>query len=150
VLVITIDTFHSRDLVGVMRLASRTLPEEYSYDFYTQLASAQGRHFRVAREVATGRMVGFLVAAREPGLQANVLLFAVEPDYQGLGIGRALLRDAQRRLALENVRQLRLEVRTDNPRAIKFYQREGFNVAGLESAVYKDGSDAIAMWKVLR
>ena len=147
---ISIDSFQPRDLVEVMRLASKALPEEYSYEFYLQLASAQGKHFRVARDVTTGGLVGFLVAAKEPGLHANVLLFAVEPEYQGLGIGRALLRDIQRRLALDNVRQLRLEVRVDNKRAIRFYQREGFNVAGLEPGVYKDGGDAVAMWKVLR
>lgn len=147
---IGIETFQTKDLVDVMRLAARTLPEDYPYDFYLDLARAQERHFRVARDVTTGKIVGFLVAAKEPGLQANVLLFAVDPDYQGLGIGRSLLRDAQRRLTLDNIRRLRLEVRLDNARAIKFYQREGFTVAGLEPGVYKDGADAVAMWKALR
>jgi len=147
---ISIETFRPRDLVDVMRLASRTLPEEYPYDFYLQLSRAQGQHFRVARDVVDNSLVGFLVAAKEPGLQANVLLFAVDPAYQGLGIGRALLRDAQRRLALDNVRQLRLEVRVDNRRAIRFYQREGFDVAGLQPGVYRDGADAVAMRKTLR
>ena len=146
---ISVETFQPRDVVEVMRLASQTLSEEYPYDFYLQLSKAQGQHFRVARDVVTGKIVGVLAAAKEPGLRANVLVFAVDPAYQGLGIGRTLLRDAQRRLTIENVRQLRLEVRSDNARAIKFYQREGFNVAGLEQGVYRDGSDAVAMWKAL-
>lgn len=146
---ISIETFQSRDLVDVMRLAARTLPEEYPYDFFLDLSRTQGPHFRIARDVTTNQVVGFLVAAKEPALQANVLLFAVDPGRQGQGIGRALLRDVQRRLTIENVRKLRLQVRVDNPRAIRFYQREGFNVAGLETGVYRDGGDAVAMHKTL-
>jgi len=147
---LVIEPFHPNDLLPVMRLAARTLPEEYPYEFYLQMARLQGRHFRVAKEGVTRDVLGFIVAAKEPGLRANVLLFAVDPGLQGQGIGRALLRDVQRSLTLDEVRALELQVRSDNRRAIEFYRREGFIVVGRESGVYRDGADALAMSKSLR
>lgn len=145
----TIDRFHPRDLVRVMQLATRTLPERYPPEFFLTMSGTQSRHFRVARDSVTGEVLGFLLAAREPGLVANVLMLAVDPGLQGQGIGRALLKDAQRNLALDDVRALRLEVRVDNVRAIRFYRRMGFDVVGLEPGVYRDGADALAMTKPL-
>lgn len=146
---VAIEPFHPDDLLAIMRLASRTLPEEYPYEFYLQMARVQGRHFRVAKDAATSTVLGFIVVAKEPGMKANLLLFAVDPAQQGQGIGRALLRDVQRGLTLDQVRALELQVRSDNRRAIEFYRREGFTVVGRETAVYKDGADALAMSKPL-
>lgn len=147
--VYVIDRFQQRDLLDVMRLSYETLEEEYPYTFFTQMADHQARYFRVAREVATGRVLGFLVANRQAGLEGRILLFAVDPRHQGQGIGKALLRNAQRTLTLDNVRQLQLEVRTDNGRAIAFYQHHGFNVSRLQERAYRDGSDALLMTKPL-
>lgn len=132
-----------------MRLSSQTLGEEYPFGFFAQMAAYQGRYFRVARHVETGEVVGFLVASRQPGLQSRILLFAVDSEFQGRGVGRALLQDAQRALALDNVRLVQLEVRPDNRKAIEFYQRSGFRVSRVEEGVYGDGSDALVMTKPL-
>jgi ribosomal protein S18 acetylase RimI-like enzyme len=144
-----IEPFTTNDLVPVMNLASRTLPEAYSAEFFLTMSRAQGRYFRVARHVEGGRVTGFIVGCRKPGLEGSVLLFAVDPDYRGQGLGRALFRDVQQQLMLDDVRLLNLEVRPDNRNAIQFYQREGFRVGGVEEAVYKDGSDALWMSKPL-
>lgn len=147
--VFVLGPFESRDLLDVMRLSTQTLGEEYPFTFFTQMAASQGKHFRVARKVEDGQVIGFLVAARQPALQGRILLFSVDPDFQGLGIGRALLRDAQRALVLDDVRSLQLEVRPDNARAIEFYQRHGFNVSRVQAGAYRDGSDALLMTKPL-
>ncbi len=144
-----VEPFQPSDLIPVMRLASRVLPEQYPVEFYLQLARNHGPLFKVVREIGSGQLLGFIVAARQPGLRSNVLLFGVDPAHQGRGIGRSLLRSVQRSLTLSNVRELDLEVRPDNVRAIDFYRREGFAVTGLESKVYKDGSDALHMSKPL-
>lgn len=148
-MVFTVDSFEAKDLLDVMQLASRVLPERYPYEFFLQMARAQGQYFRVAREQETGRIAGFIVAAKQPGLQGRVLVFGVDPALQGRGLGRLLLRDIQRSLTLEDVRSLQLEVRPDNRRAISFYQHEGFAVTGLQERAYKDGSDALWMAKAL-
>lgn len=132
-----------------MRLAAKTLPEQYPHDFFLQLARLGSPHFRVAKAASSGRLVGFIVGVKQPALAGNVLLLAVDPDAQGQGLGRMLLRDLQRSMTLDDVRELSLEVRTDNFRAIQFYERQGFAVTGLQERVYRDGSDALWMSKAL-
>lgn len=144
-----IEPFEVRDLMPVMNLATRTLPETYSAEFFLNMARSQGRYFRVARHVETGRVQGFILGCRRPGLEGTVLLFAVDPGHRGKGLGRALLHDVQRAFSLDDVRSVNLEVRPDNAGAINFYQREGFAVTGLEHGVYRDGSDALSMTKPL-
>jgi len=145
-----IQPFESQHLLPAMRLAAKTLPEQYPTEFFLQLARDVNRYFRVAVEVESGRVIGLIVGARQPGMEGNVLLFAVDSDFQGQGIGRALLKDLQRRMSIEDIRSIKLEVRPDNRRAISFYEHEGFSVTGLEEHAYKDGSDALWMAKTLR
>jgi [ribosomal protein S18]-alanine N-acetyltransferase len=147
--VYTIEPFRAQDLRDVATLAARVLPEPYPDAFFLHMAQGRRSHFRVSREAVTGELLGFVLAAREPGAVANLLLLAVHPAAQGQGLGRALLRDVQRALTLDQVRRVRLEVRLDNARAIDFYRREGFQVDGLEVGVYRDGGDALAMSKPL-
>lgn len=144
-----LEPFQPSDLLGVMRLAARTLSESYPFEFFLQMARLDTCHFRVAREVETGRLVGAIIAVRQPACEGSVLLITVDPAHQGQGLGRQLLRDAQRALALRDVRTLQLEVRPENQRAIEFYEREGFTVAKWEEHVYRDGSDALLMTKPL-
>lgn len=144
-----IGPFEVSDLLSVAGLASRVLPEAYPPEFFLRMHAIQGDHFRVAREVETGRVAGFILATKQPGLRGNILMFGVDPAAQGQGVGRALLRDVQQGLALDNVRTIDLEVRPDNSRAIEFYQRQGFFVAELEEGVYQDGGDALLMTKAL-
>ena len=145
-----IEPFRPHDLVGALKLAQSSLGEEIPYSFFLQMSTLRPEYCKVARDVATRSLVGIIVGTREPGLGGRVLLFAVDPVSQGQGVGRALLRSLSTEMALENVRQVALEVRADNRRAIDFYVRHGFAVTGLQPGAYKDGSDAYVMTKALR
>ena len=58
--------------------------------------------------------------------QAYITLLGVHPDYQRMGVGEALLK-ACIALALErSMETLCLEVYCDNPKAISFYEKNGF------------------------
>ncbi|WP_428102649.1 N-acetyltransferase family protein [Candidatus Rariloculus sp.] len=56
----------------------------------------------------------------------NIHDLAVLPEYRGNGIGRLLLGDAEKRARQRGCCKLTLEVRTDNNRARKLYERLGF------------------------
>ena len=56
----------------------------------------------------------------------NIHDLAVLPEYRGNGIGRVLLGEAEKRARLCGCCKLTLEVRTDNNRACKLYERCGF------------------------
>jgi len=58
-------------------------------------------------------------------------VFAVAPRFRGRGTGSRVLADLKERLRSEGVRRLELLVVSDNPRAINFYKRLGFEVEGV-------------------
>ncbi len=56
----------------------------------------------------------------------GLLAIAVEPDYQGTGAAHALTAEVQKAALAAGATQMRLTVSTDNPRAVSFYEREGW------------------------
>lgn len=68
--------------------------------------------------------VGFSTFAARPLL--NIHDLAVLPDHQGQGIGQALLAAVEDRARRLGCCKLTLEVRSDNDRAQRLYERVGF------------------------
>jgi len=87
-----------------------------------ELASGQERTLVV--EVA-GAPVGTVRLTRE-GDRGGVYGFAVDPAWQGRGIGRDVLRRVCRQLRAEGARSVGLEVAVDNDRALGLYTSLGF------------------------
>ncbi|HEX7123252.1 MAG TPA: GNAT family N-acetyltransferase [Gemmatimonadaceae bacterium] len=65
-------------------------------------------------------------ASRREGPRFGVLALAVHPDFQGYGIGQALLDDAECEARRLGVSRIGLTVRLDNDQAIRFYERQGW------------------------
>jgi ribosomal-protein-alanine N-acetyltransferase len=80
--------------------------------------------------------------------EAHITLLAVHPDYQGRGLGQAMvwgLMQAARDRALERAT---LEVRASNQPAISLYNKFGFQLAGRRRRYYKDtNEDALILWR---
>lgn len=72
-----------------------------------------------------GRPVGFLLARRWEEGDGYVDLLAVHPDASGRGLGEALLRTAFAGFAGAGLRSAQLGVASDNPRALRLYERAG-------------------------
>lgn len=88
---------------------------------------------------------GIALLAGPPRAEAEVHTIAVHPDWQGNGIGKALLLDL-----LGHADQVGatvfLEVRTDNVPAIALYERQGFERLGVRRRYYQpSGADAFTM-----
>lgn len=90
-----------------------------------------------------------VVLFRENSLSARLYSIAVEPAHAGLGIGRTLLAAAEREALARARASLRLEVRTDNERAIALYRQSGFREIGKRPDYYQDGATALRMEKPL-
>jgi putative acetyltransferase len=89
------------------------------------------------------RVVGYLGMLVDSGRQAHVarLGMMVHADYQGRGVGTALL-EAAINLAENwlNITRIALEVYTDNEPAIALYKKFGFEIEGtLRDYAYRDG-----------
>jgi ribosomal protein S18 acetylase RimI-like enzyme len=126
--------------------------------FQTDRISRRSFRTLIARETAEtliaeadGRPVGYcMVLFRAGGGVARLYSIAVLPDIGEKGLGRALLAVAEE-VAHRNGRLLlRLEVREDNPRAIRLYEQNGYRRIGRETDYYEDGTAALRYEKLLR
>lgn len=96
------------------------------------------------------KVIGFYMAMLAPDV-AHLLVIAVDPDYQGKGIGKALLDHCQAQAQSRGLDTMVLEVRFSNQAAIGFYKHEGFESFAVRNEYYPapDGKreDACVMKK---
>jgi ribosomal protein S18 acetylase RimI-like enzyme len=101
------------------------------------------RKLQVQRELfLVGELDGRLVAAIMVGYEGHrgwVNYLAVEPERQGRGVGRRMMREAERRLRALGCPKVQLQVRTENEEAIAFYRKLGYT----EDAVVSMGKRLI-------
>lgn len=76
-----------------------------------------------------GITVGWCSRARN---RAYIPFLFVTPEYQGNGIGSALLRRMESLLELEGEQRVLLETPADNVRAVRFYERQGYHILALK------------------
>ncbi len=95
-------------------------------------------------------VVGYVtVLLRRGSRGARVYSLAVDPRWQGRGVGTRLLEIAESRAAESGCRFIRLEVRADNATAIRQYVRAGYGEIGVKPAYYDDGETALRFQKSL-
>jgi ribosomal-protein-alanine N-acetyltransferase len=100
---------------------------------------------QVERDPETGRVVGFLVASLLVP-QAELESIAVLVAEQRRGIGRELLLAMREEIRVAGVREVLLEVRASNLRALDFYRSMGWNETGRRPRYYADPEeDAVLM-----
>lgn len=103
-------------------------------------------HFYVGAYLDGAGLVGYAgmsLAGRPP--EADVHTIGVDPDWQGNGIGKALLCALLERADAADA-PVFLEVRTDNAAAIGMYLAHGFERIGLRRRYYQpSGADAYTM-----
>lgn len=76
---------------------------------------------------------------------ADVQTIGVLPEYEGHGYGRAMLEQMHERTREQGAERILLEVRVDNPRAQRLYERNGYRAIHVRRGYYEDGTDAIIM-----
>lgn len=116
------------------------MPEESFRSIYLDLLSS-GCFF--VYEVS-GEVAGFYQTSRQTGRAQHVACLntlALNPSLQGRGIGREMIKDAIAKLSDSGVKRIELQVEIDNPRAIGFYERLGFEYEGTMRRAYKRASD---------
>jgi ribosomal-protein-alanine N-acetyltransferase len=106
--------------------------------------AASGRYYLVAEDPAG--LVGYAGLLTPGGGQADVLTLAVAEDRWGQRIGATLLDALLAEAAQRGCTDVFLEVRVDNHRAQRLYQRRGFTEIGVRRGYYQpSGTDALVM-----
>jgi ribosomal-protein-alanine acetyltransferase len=95
--------------------------------------------------VADG-VAGFGRLKAGSGPRGDIQTIAVRREFEGQGIGTALLNDLIATAAARECHEVFLYVRADNDRARRLYRRTGFTDLGVWPAYYQpSGTDAVVM-----
>lgn len=137
--------FEYSDLEDVLRIASSSLEERYSMDFFIYLWQICPDSFLVAEK--NGKVVGFIIAIRKDIDEMRILMLAVDEKYRRQGIGSMLMKQIM--MKFPEIRRIYLEVKVNNKEAIKFYKKHGFKIKEKLNNFYTDGSPAYLMEKIL-
>jgi ribosomal-protein-alanine N-acetyltransferase len=141
---LTVTPMRRRHLPRVLEIEAAVYPTPWSARLFDDELGRRGRAYVVAR--VGDEVVGYagVLMIADDGHVATV---AVDPAWQGRGVGGALLAELVRGALELGANQLTLEVRASNAAAQALYRRFGFVPAGARKAYYADnGEDAIVMW----
>lgn len=112
--------------------------------FWSELADPETRHYVVAED-ASGALVGYAGLACVAD-EADVQTIGVRRDHWGSGLGATLLADLLAEARRRGCRHVMLEVRVDNTRAQRLYERFGFEPLGVRRGYYQPANvDALVM-----
>ncbi|GHF47576.1 ribosomal-protein-alanine acetyltransferase [Streptomyces morookaense] len=140
------------DIAPVLELERELFPHDaWSKGlFWSELAHARGpnanRRYVVAEtEDEKPRAVGYAGLAAVDGT-GDVQTIAVAYDFWGTGLGARLLTELLTTATSFECREVLLEVRVDNTRAQRLYERFGFEPVGVRRGYYQPGNvDALVM-----
>lgn len=79
--------------------------------------------------------------------EAHITMLGIHPQYQGRGLGLALLTSLLTLARFEQANRATLEVNVANSAAVKLYQKLGFKTAGRRPHYYDNGEDALILWQ---
>ena len=141
------------DLISIMEINLKTLPEHYSDYFYESLLAELPEAFIVA-EIG-GKPVGYIMCKTEFGFsnfkklgfvkKGHVVSIAVLDEHRRKGIGNALVEESVNGVKLRKCDEFYLEVRCSNNEAVRLYEKLGFVIRQQLNAYYRDGEDAYLM-----
>ena len=130
------------DIAAIRTLADRIWRASYA----TLLSPGQIEHMlawmygpdTIAAELASGVVwevalredepVGYLSVVHGPGIEAELKKLYLDADFQGRGFGQSMLKRAGEIAQASGCTTLRLRVNKGNARALRAYERAGFQV----------------------
>ena len=137
--------FEPTDMFSVIKLASDTLPEQYSPSLFNYFYETNNEGFIVA-EIGH-KVIGFIVGVKIDNENARILMLSVSKQHQRKKIGSLILAEFLKLSQENGIKSIDLEVRTDNKKAIKFYEKHGFKIVDKILEFYQNGEAAFSMRK---
>ncbi|MEX2588363.1 MAG: GNAT family N-acetyltransferase [Actinomycetota bacterium] len=129
----------------------RTISQEDRYILLEEITTSRRELARIFRfgswtsesaaivAAASDRVIGQLTTTRNRNIQRHTaeIGMSVLAPYRGMGIGEALIKGAEQWARAFAVEKLCLNVVPDNTRAIRFYEKVGFQKEGYRTAQAK-------------
>jgi len=141
------------DIIPVMEINLKTLPEHYSDYFYESLLDELPEAFLIAE--ISGKLIGYIMCKTEYGFsnfkklgfvkKGHVVSVAVIDEHRGKGFGSELVNESLKGVKMRQCGEMYLEVRCSNNDAVKLYEKLGFSINQRLKTYYRDGEDAYLM-----
>ena len=141
------------DIIPVMEVNLKTLPEHYSDYFYESLLDELPEAFLIAE--ISGKLVGYIMCKTEYGFsnfkklgfvkKGHVVSVAVIDEHRGKGFGSELVNESLKGVKMRQCGEMYLEVRCSNTDAVRLYEKLGFSINQRLKTYYRDGEDAYLM-----
>ena len=95
---------------------------------------------------AEGDIIGFVGARTTQGTDLHITNVAVLPDYRFLNVATLLLKALEKIARSLDKKEITLEARISNTKAIKLYRKNGYEVVGTKENYYTpENEDAVEM-----
>ena len=144
-LIWTITVADWRDYTQLQNLEQVCFNDDDSWPFWDLIGVLTLPGTVRLKAVVDGQMVGFIGGEREAGKHLGwVTTLGVMPAFRRYGIGRALLHQCEKDLAMPAIR---LSVRASNTSAIRLYENTGYEVVDQWKKYYNGGEDALVFEK---
>ncbi len=138
----------SKDIPLIKEISVKCFPDEDAFEIVNALFDIE--HFYVAEFVKEKKVVGYIAFGIYSIRTSHIMILAVHPDYQQNGIGSILLSMVTDIAEKLPITKIRLEVRTTNIPAIKFYEKYNFDIITKLESYYDDASNAYLMTRDTR
>lgn len=147
---------HAQDHEALVRLLHRSWNRAFA-PYLPDTASRRYFAEAIAENYVAAEWPRFVVAERDSGIvgfadadEDLVASLHVDPDVWGLGIGRRLLGEVERKIAARGHRAARLQVEAFNARALDLYRKAGYFVlAERPDNEFGSGGSSMFMAKLL-
>ena len=130
---VEIRTMIHDDVVQVADIERRSYEFPWSHGVFRDCLLAGYQNIVLIRE---DRVAGYGVLSVAAG-EAHILNICVEPEFRSHGYGEKLLDEMLFRARAALVREIFLEVRPSNERAIQLYRKKGFHQVAQRPAYYQ-------------
>jgi ribosomal-protein-alanine N-acetyltransferase len=135
------------DVVALAALDKRVNPSPWSAQQFAAACAGEQSRERVLLVASDDQIQGFVVYSHVLD-EASIHNIAVDPGWQGNGLGELLLCTALARVRELGARRCFLELRVSNEAASGLYRKLGFQPDGLRKGYYRSASgpeDAVLM-----
>ena len=123
--------FHKSDVPVVVEIAKKSMEYPWSNAVFCDCLKANYHAWILMLE----KPIGFLVVLDKMD-ECELLNIGVLPEYQRQGYGQQLLAHAMAYAETKNFKQILLEVRVSNKKAISLYHAAGFINVGIRKNYY--------------
>lgn len=125
------------DLTAIKAIEDVSFPDPWSEQTLRSMLTGSALPLAV---ICDGKLIGYAFIGVF-GDEAEIYNIAVTPELRGKGASRILLEHVLYALESRAVRQLYLEVREHNGRAISFYKNFRFKEIGIRKNYYTDPTE---------